>query len=57
MLQFATANIVVNHMRFSWIVAADARRAAVAVNAFTTCAVGFDLDLPAQSNVIAEVRV
>lgn len=57
MIQFATASIVVNHMVFSWIVAADASRAAVAVNAFTTCAVSFDLDLAAQSNVIAEVRL
>jgi hypothetical protein len=39
------------------IVAVNANRATVAVNASTTCAVSFDLDLPAQPNAIAEVRI
>jgi len=57
MIQIATAGAVVDHEALFRIVAGNTNRAAVAVNAFTTCALSFDLDLPVQSNVIAEVRV
>jgi hypothetical protein len=57
MIQNAMAGIVVEGVALFRIVAGNTNRAAVAVNAFTTCAVSFDLDLPAQPNAIAEVRV
>jgi hypothetical protein len=57
MIQIATAGVVVTRTALFRVVAGNTSRAAVAVNAFTTCALSFDLDLRLQSNVIAEVRV